>query len=85
MNDTAHPRTVRSFVRRAGRLTRAQARARAELWPRFGMPWEPVPLDLDALFHRHAPRVLEIGFGTGAALVQQALDHPEREIGRAHV
>lgn len=80
MNETAHPRTIRSFVRRAGRMTRAQARALEELWPRFGIAWEPAPLDLDALFGRSAPRVLEIGFGTGAALVQQALDHPERDL-----
>ncbi len=30
-------RRVRSFVRRAGRVTSAQARALAQLWPRFGI------------------------------------------------
>jgi tRNA (guanine-N7-)-methyltransferase len=80
MNDTAQRRTVRSFVRRAGRMTRAQTRALEELWPHHGIHWEPAPLDLDALFGRRAPRVLEIGFGTGTALVQQALDHPERDL-----
>jgi hypothetical protein len=35
-----HPRTLRSFVRRTGRVTRAQARALAELWPRFGVEGE---------------------------------------------
>jgi len=31
-------RPIRSFVRRAGRQTRAQERALRELWPRFGIP-----------------------------------------------
>jgi tRNA (guanine-N7-)-methyltransferase len=51
-------RGVRSFVQRAGRITRAQERALAGLWPRFGIDYAPVALDLDAVFGRHAPRVL---------------------------
>jgi tRNA (guanine-N7-)-methyltransferase len=68
----ARHRAVRSFVRRAGRLTRAQERALAELWPRYGVDYRPDPLDLDALFGRQAPRVLEIGFGNGEALATMA-------------
>lgn len=65
-------RTVRSFVRRAGRLTPAQERALAEHWPRYGVEFAPVPLDFTALFGRTAPRVLEIGFGNGDALAAMA-------------
>jgi tRNA (guanine-N7-)-methyltransferase len=36
-SDPAHRRTIRSFVRRGGRLTPSQARALDELWPRFGI------------------------------------------------
>ncbi len=75
--DGAAPRrTVRSFVRRAGRLTPAQARALADHWPRFGVDFAPVPVDFAALFGREAPRVLEIGFGNGDALAAMAAAAP---------
>jgi tRNA (guanine-N7-)-methyltransferase len=63
----AHPRAIRSFVRRAGRTTTGQARAFAEWGPRFLLPYEPKPLDFEAAFGRRAPVVLEIGFGMGEA------------------
>lgn len=63
----AHPRTVRTFVRRAGRTTFGQARAFEELGPRFLLPYTGAPLDFAAAFGRNAPVVLEIGFGMGEA------------------
>lgn len=72
-------RRVRSFVRRAGRMTRAQARAMTELWPRFGIDAPDGPLDLDAVFGRRAPRMMEIGFGDGEALAAFAADHPQTD------
>jgi tRNA (guanine-N7-)-methyltransferase len=77
--DPAYRRTIRSFVRRAGRLTRSQSRALDELWPRFGIEPPGKPLDLDALFGRNAPRTLEIGFGNGENLAELAARHPERD------
>lgn len=62
-----HPRTIRTFVRRAGRTTTGQARAVQDLGPRFLLPYQPTPLDLAATFGRVAPVVLEIGFGMGEA------------------
>ena len=73
----ARHRTVRSFVRRAGRLTPSQERALGELWPAFGVAFDADPLDFEVLFGRSAPVVLEIGFGNGETLVQQAAQHPE--------
>lgn len=70
-------RPVRSFVRREGRLTRAQQRALDHLWPRFGIPEDGDPPDLDALFEHRAPTVLEIGFGNGDNLAEMAGTHPE--------
>ena len=72
-------RRVRSFVRRAGRITAAQSRALLDLWPRFGVDHPGGPLDLDALFGRHAPRVIEIGFGNGEALLALAAAQPEHD------
>ena len=74
-----HRRTVRSFVRRGGRVTPSQARALESLWPRFGIEPPHQTLDLDALFGRSAPRTLEIGFGNGDNLAELASRHPERD------
>ncbi|MGD8408048.1 MAG: tRNA (guanosine(46)-N7)-methyltransferase TrmB, partial [Thiohalophilus sp.] len=60
-------RRIRSFVRREGRLTKGQQRALEELFPIYGVPFTPQSLDMDALFGRSAPRILEIGFGNGGA------------------
>jgi tRNA (guanine-N7-)-methyltransferase len=66
--DRAAPRRpIRSFVLRAGRMGPGQARALAELGPRYLVPWAPRPLDFEALFGRRGPVVVEIGFGMGAA------------------
>ena len=70
-----HMRTIRSFVRREGRITRAQEQALTRLWPRFGLE-AGAPFDLDACFGRHAPRTLEIGFGNGESLAGMAAEEP---------
>lgn len=54
-----------------------QMRALEELGPHFLMPYAPETLDLDASFARSAPKVLEIGFGMGAATATIAKNHPE--------
>jgi tRNA (guanine-N7-)-methyltransferase len=79
MSDTVHPRSIRSFVTRAGRITAAQERALAQLWPRYGVGFGPGTLDLPAVFGRSAPRTLEIGFGNGENLVTLAATHPGRD------
>ena len=50
MSETQHPRSIRSFVTRAGRITEAQQRALQELWPVYGVEFQPEPLDLQVLF-----------------------------------
>lgn len=70
-------RTVRSFVIRGGRATVAQQRALDELWPRYGVAFSASELDLNQTFGRSAPRMLEIGFGAGEALLDFAQRHPE--------
>jgi tRNA (guanine-N7-)-methyltransferase len=77
-----HPpqrRPIRSYVLRQGRLTEAQERAFAELWPRYGVERNPgQALDLPALFGNDQPVYLEIGFGNGETLAEIAERHPER-------
>jgi len=70
---------VRSFVTRAGRITPAQQRALAELWPKYGLEFTAQPLDLPALYARCAPCTIEIGFGNGDNLLRLAAAHPQRD------
>lgn len=77
--DVAHPRSIRSFVMRAGRTTEGQARALSELGPRFVLPYAPQPLDFPATFGRNAPVVLEIGFGMGDATAKIAEALPDTD------
>ncbi|MHB1053255.1 MAG: tRNA (guanosine(46)-N7)-methyltransferase TrmB [Thiobacillus sp.] len=74
----AHPR-IRSYVLRAGRVGPGQARALAEIGPQFLLPYQPGELDLDNVFGRIAPRILEIGFGMGEGLAEIAAAHPEND------
>ncbi len=78
---TTHRRTVRSFVRRGGRLTAAQAEAIETLLPRWGVapPAAGETLALEGIFGRTAPRVLEIGFGDGESLAAMAEAAPDTD------
>jgi tRNA (guanine-N7-)-methyltransferase len=77
---SAGPRQpIRSFVLRAGRTTPAQKRALSELLPRHGIPFAPQALDLDAVFGRQARRIMEIGFGDGTQLLEQAQAAPDAD------
>lgn len=68
---------VKSFVKREGRLTNAQARAIEVNWPSKGLSIEQGMLNFDDVFGRTAPTVLEIGFGMGKSLVEMAAAAPE--------
>jgi tRNA (guanine-N7-)-methyltransferase len=70
-------RPVRSFVRRAGRITSAQKLAIETLLPAYGIKYSHAPLNLTELFGRNAPVVLEIGFGNGDLLCAMARDQPD--------
>jgi len=71
-----HPKTIKSFVKRAGRTTTGQAKAFEELGPQFLLTYRPQPLDALAAFGRTAPLVLEIGFGMGEATAHIARVRP---------
>ncbi len=79
MERSQHPRHIRSFVLRQGRLSAAQERAIQGGMPRWGVPFQAAPLDLDTVFGRKAARVLEIGFGMGTATVAIAEADPDRD------
>lgn len=71
-------RKIRSFVKREGRLTKGQAAALERTWPRMGLTYEQGLLELDTVFGRQAPTVLEIGFGMGKSLVAMAKAAPDK-------
>ncbi|MFW5426363.1 MAG: tRNA (guanosine(46)-N7)-methyltransferase TrmB [Methylophagaceae bacterium] len=79
MTENKPLRTVRSFVRREGRLTPGQQRAIDTLWTDFAIDEAESLLNLNEIFGRDAPKVLEIGFGNGASLIQMALNQPEQD------
>ncbi len=77
MNKQQRPlRPVRSYMCRSGRMTDSQQRAFQLLLDQYGLTLANGMLDFDAIFQRNAPRVLEIGFGMGQSLLQQAQQKP---------
>jgi tRNA (guanine-N7-)-methyltransferase len=74
---TTDPPRIRSYVLRQGRVSNAQRRAHDTLLPRYGLEFREAPLDLDAVFGRRAPHILEIGCGMGETTVAIAAAHPE--------
>jgi tRNA (guanine-N7-)-methyltransferase len=73
-----HP-PIRSYVLRQGRFSRGQQRAYEELLPRFGVPYQRKPLDLQALFGRAAPVIAEVGFGMGETTARIAAENPSND------
>jgi len=72
-------RRIRSFVKREGRLTLGQERAINELFPRYGLTLQDGELNLEDVFQRSAPCVLEIGFGNGTSLSEMAANNPQQD------
>lgn len=70
------PEAIRSYHARRGRLSPNQRKVLDERSELDLTTW-PDPLDLDAVFGRQAPRILEIGSGLGDTLLQLAAEHPD--------
>ena len=67
---------IRSYVRREGRITKAQTRALADLWPEYGIDYTEGFLNFKQVYGRDVPNMVEIGFGDGHALLSMAADNP---------
>lgn len=70
---------IRSYVLRQGRVSSAQQRALETLKPLYGIPHEAKLLDLDGVFGRRAPKILEIGFGMGETTAAIAAAHAQND------
>ena len=71
-----HPRTIKSYVVRSGRMTPGQEKAYQENWSQFGVEADGRMLDFQQLYGRNAPVILEIGFGMGDSLFEMAVNNP---------
>jgi tRNA (guanine-N7-)-methyltransferase len=58
-------------------MTPSQEKALAVFWPKYGLEFSPGLLDLTDIFSNPHPIILEIGFGNGDTLVQQAVENPQ--------
>lgn len=85
----AYPKEIKSFVRRAGRITTGQTKAFDELGPKYLFPYQPNAIDFVAAFAdateavgqnglNYRPTILEIGFGMGEATAHIAALMPEK-------
>lgn len=71
-------RSIRSFSLRGGRTTAAQKRAIETHWSTYGLDLQAGMVDFAAVFGRPADLILEIGFGDGLSLIQQAENEPDK-------
>ena len=78
-SEEKNKRKIRSFVLRKGRLTKGQQRAMDLHFPRLGLEYDKQLYDFEAIFGREAPVVLEIGFGMGKSLAEQARDQRDHD------
>jgi tRNA (guanine-N7-)-methyltransferase len=72
-------KTIRSFVVRAGRMTKAQRSAFELGWDAYGLRLADGAIDLDAVFGRNNPKVVEIGFGMGGSLLEMVEAQPDTD------
>lgn len=69
---TEAKRGIKSFVLRQGRLTPGQSKALDSGWPRYGLSLLDGVADFRSVFGNNNPVWLEIGFGMGDSLAEQA-------------
>ena len=69
-------RKIRSFVKRSGRLSKAQAIGLNELWDDYGINPNGKLLNLNKLFLSPNNVTLEVGFGNGDSLLEMAIQNP---------
>lgn len=72
-----HPRIIKSYVVRSGRMTPGQEKSYAELWQKYGVEADKHLLDFSQLYEKQSPLILEIGFGMGDSLIDMARSNPD--------
>ncbi|MGQ3888011.1 tRNA (guanosine(46)-N7)-methyltransferase TrmB [Legionella sp. CNM-1927-20] len=71
-------RTVKSFVLRAGRMSKRQQLALDKWLTQYILPVDDIVWDFQAIFGRNTETIVEIGFGMGASLIAMAEQNPHK-------
>ena len=71
-------RTIKSYVKRKGRITEGQNQAINTLWTKYGIDYSKEFLNFPFIFNNNNPVHLEIGFGDGESLIKQAVSNFEK-------
>jgi len=78
MTEVKSLRKIQSFVKRSGRLSKAQAIALHKLWPNYGVSLTDNQLNFEELFMNSYDITLEVGFGNGDSLLEMAIQQPKQ-------
>ena len=78
MTEGIYLRKIQSFVRRSGRLSKAQSLGLNELWGDYGVNIDNKILNFDELFFTKNNITLEVGFGNGDSLLEMAIKQPDQ-------
>jgi tRNA (guanine-N7-)-methyltransferase len=73
MSDVKPLRKIQSFVKRSGRLSKAQSIGLNELWNDYGINLNGKLLNFEELFLNQNNVTLEVGFGNGDSLLEMAI------------
>ena len=74
----SHLRKIQSFVKRSGRISKAQAIGLNELWDDYGVNINEKPINLSELFSNQNNTTIEVGFGNGDSLLEMAIKQPNQ-------
>ena len=78
MTEAKSLRKIQSFVKRSGRLSKAQVIGLYELWPNYGVSLTDNQLNFGELFLNSHDVTLEVGFGNGDSLLEMAIQQPKQ-------
>src|SRR5690625_335961 len=73
----AYTKAIPSYVSQRAHITPGQQRALELLKPRWAIPYQEQLLDIEQVFGRAAPTVIEIGSGMGEATFEIAQQQPQ--------
>ena len=79
MSEAKGHRKIQSFVKRSGRLSKAQSLGLNDLWSDFGVEINDKELiNFDGVFEKQNDITLEVGFGNGDSLLEMAINQPHQ-------
>ena len=78
MTEVKSLRKIQSFVKRSGRLSKAQVIGLYELWPNYGVSLSDNQISFGELFLHSHDVTLEVGFGNGDSLLEMAIQQPKQ-------